>query len=110
MTSAATHGDHDAAESQPAPDLDFRFSGFGYQNWGIDGEPPIMVNPKASLHHKLAWCWGEVNQIDEFALTLCQHENETLQRVGNMLASRTISLTAMLEHLGETTCSTEGRG
>ena len=96
--------------SDPTPPLDYRFAGFGYQNWEIKGNPPIMVNPRASLHSKLAWCWGEVQQLDDLASTLCTHENEALQQVGNLLYSRTISLIAMLDHLGETTRNDAGRG
>lgn len=98
-----------ADKPELAPSLDYRFASFGYQNWEIEGPPPIMVNPAASLHSKLAWCWGEVNQIEDLASTLCTHENEVLANLGNLLINRVTPLVAMLEHLGESTCKTTRR-
>lgn len=107
--SPATPENIGADTAKPTPSLDCRFAGFGFQNWEIKGDPPIMVNPHASLHSKLAWCWGEVHQIDDLASVLCTHESEALQQVGSLLYSRTISLIAMLDHLSETTRNEAGR-
>lgn len=94
-----------------APDtlkpLDSRFAGYGFQNWSMNDEPPILVNPKARLHSKLAWCWGEANQIEELAFTLSTHADHQIRSIGNLLLSRVMPLQAMLDHLAENTTDTD---
>ena len=93
----------DATASDSLTPLDGRFSGFGYQNWDMDGEPPIMVNPKASLHHKLAWLWSEASCLTDLATEICCENNKELRTFANFILSRMMPMEAMLEHLGETT-------
>ncbi len=90
-------------KQQPDNKLDYRFAGFGYQNWCVDGAPPVIVNPAATLHAKLAWCWGEMRMIDDLASLLCTSENVELSQVGNLLVHKAMAITAMLEHLADTT-------
>jgi hypothetical protein len=91
----------------PAPDttpeLDYRFSGFCYQNWSMDGPPPIIVNPAASLHHKLAWLWGEVSLLSDAVHEIDTSDNKQLRRFANFITSRLMPIEAMLDHLGDTT-------
>lgn len=87
----------------PAPELDSRFSGFCYQNWGMDGEPPIIVNPNASLHNKLAWLWGEVSLLADAVNEIDASDNPQLRTFANFITSRLMPVEAMLDHLGETT-------
>lgn len=79
--------------------LDFRFAGYGYQNWCPDEAPPLLVNQAATVHAKLAWCWGEMNQIDDLAQVMCTSANEDLARIGNLLVNKAMGLIAMLEHV-----------
>lgn len=67
-----------------------------------------MVNTKASQHSKLAWCWGELNQLEDLAHTLCTHDDAAITRIGNLLASRVMPLLSMLEHLSEVSCVEKG--
>ncbi|MBP6536524.1 MAG: hypothetical protein KA211_07270, partial [Xylophilus sp.] len=39
-------------------------SGYRYNNWRMDGPPPLIVNPQADHHALLAWCFGEAQQIE----------------------------------------------
>lgn len=94
--------------ADPGEGLDFRFAGYGYQNWRMDGAPPVVANPAATMHAKLAWCWGEMKQIDDLAIVMCTSENKHLASVGNMLVHKAMGLIAMLEHLAEAT-QPEGR-
>ena len=92
------------ASGAPAPSsLDYRFAGYGYQNWCHGVAPPVTVNPAAPLHAKLAWCWGEMHQIDELASVLCTSQHNELASVGNLLANKAIALIAMLEHMAAIT-------
>ena len=84
-------------------ELDHRFAGYGFQNWCPEGAPPVIVNRAATVHAKLAWCWGEVKQIDDLASVLCTNKDEELARIGNLLVHKSMALIAMLEHVAEST-------
>lgn len=86
-----------------SPEPDYRFSGFGYRNWDMDGAPPIIVNPAASLHHKLAWLWGEVSVLRDVVDEVNTCESAQLRAFANFIASRLMPMEAMLDHLGEIT-------
>lgn len=100
MADSATPGTSAAA---PSPELDYRFSGFCYQNWDMDGEPPIVVNPNASLHHKLAWLWGELSILVDAVNEMDTSENKQLRVFSNFITSRLMPMEAMLDHLGDIT-------
>lgn len=94
------------AMTKSTPDrneLDYRVAGYGFQNWCPEGAPPVVVNRAATLHAKLARCWGEVKQIDDLACVMCSSNDEDLARIGNLLVHKSIALIAMLEHVAETT-------
>lgn len=96
-----------ASPRTSAPDAsepDYRIAGYGYQNWSLDGPPPILINTQARTHSKLAWCWGETRQLEDLAHTLCTHEDQALAHIGELLASRVMPLLSMLEHLSEVSC------
>lgn len=93
----------DASASDTLAPQDYRFSGFSYQNWDMAGEPPIIVNPKASLHHKLAWLWGEVSNLNDILAEVDCNDNKELRTFANFVMSRLMPVEAMLNHLGETT-------
>jgi len=84
-------------------ELDYRFAGYGFQNWCAEGVPPVIVNRAATVHAKLAWCWGEVKQIEDLASVLCTNKDEELARIGNLLVYKSMALIAMLEHVADTT-------
>ena len=90
-----------APTATPAPDN--RTSGFCYQNWEMNGAPPIIINPAASLHHKLAWLWGEVSLLSDAAHELCTEDNKQLRWFSNFITSRLMPMEAMLDHLGDIT-------
>lgn len=94
-----------AAAPEISPSTDYRFSGFCYQNWDMSGEPPIIVNPKASIHHKLAWAWGEVATLSDALNELDITDNKELRTFANFVASRLMPIEAMLNHLGAATYS-----
>lgn len=91
----------------PAPDTppepDYRFSGFCYQNWSMNGPPPLIVNPAASLHHKLAWLWGEVSLLSDAVHEISCDDNKQLRIFANFITSRLMPMEAMLDHLGDIT-------
>jgi hypothetical protein len=96
----------DTSYGAPAPERkeqDHRFSGFCYQNWKMDGPPPLIVNPAASLHHKLAWPWGEVSILNDAVWEISTGDNEQLRTFAGFITSRLMPMEAMLHHLGETT-------
>jgi hypothetical protein len=47
-------------------------SGLHYRNWERDtspsDSPPVVLNPKASLHQCIAWCWGEISEAHHLAI------------------------------------------
>lgn len=97
----------DAPDTTPEPD--YRFSGFCYQNWSMDGPPPITVNPKASLHHKLAWLWGEVSLLSDAVQEISTEDNKRLRIFANFITSRLMPMEAMLDHLGDITSKGEAK-
>lgn len=98
---------HSASPGVPTPDTDhhadYRFSGFSYQNWSMDGEPPLIVNKNASLHHKLAWLWGEVSILSDAVHEICCDDDKHLRIFANFITSRLMPMEAMLDHLGDIT-------
>lgn len=90
-----------ASNTSPAPD--YRSSGFSYQNWEMDGAPPIIINPAASLHHKLAWLWGEVSILSDAVHEINCDGDKHLRIFANFITSRLMPMEAMLDHLGEIT-------
>lgn len=91
----------------PAPD--YRFSGFCYQNWSMDGPPPLIVNPAASLHHKLAWLWGEVSLLSDAVHEMNCEDDKSLRTFANFITSRLMPMEAMLDHLGDITSKGEAK-
>lgn len=100
MAHTAPAGDTSPATHRPT---DYRFSGFSYQNWQMDGEPPITVNPKASLHHKLAWLWGEVSMLNDAVSEMNCSDSRELRTFSSFVLSRLLPMEAMLDHLGDIT-------
>ena len=43
-------------------------SGWRYQNWKFDAEPPVIFNEAASTHNCVAWCWGEIQEAHQLAI------------------------------------------
>ena len=91
----------------PAPDTppepDSRCSGSSYQNWSMDGPPPLIVNPEASLHHKLAWLWGEISILSDAVHEINCDGDKQLSVFANFITSRLMPMEAMLDHLGDIT-------
>lgn len=79
-----------------------RISGYHYRNWRSDGKPPIMVNPKASFHNKIAWVWGEISMLKELLLDISCNDEEN-SSLASYVANRLVSVEAMLDHLGDVT-------
>ncbi|MBS0408186.1 MAG: hypothetical protein JSS17_17830 [Proteobacteria bacterium] len=78
-------------------------SGYLYQNWGLDNtNPPVVLNPDASLHACIAWCWGEVAEAHGLAM-VARVNNIEGGAVLDAVLSRLTALERMLEHLGERT-------
>lgn len=95
-----------AAPKHPYLDL----AGYAFQNWDFDALPPVIINPEASLHAKLAWCWGEVCFIKNLGNVACQARGAEMWDVGELLVSASIPLEAMLRHLSEVTRSKASGG
>ena len=76
-------------------------AGLSYQNWRMDTHAPILINTNATIHSKLAWCWGELSVVNDALAVLNTSSNAELRSLGNFLSSRLIPLEAMLNHLGE---------
>jgi hypothetical protein len=79
-------------------------SGGLYQNWGEDGEPPIMVNPNASVHHKIAWAWGQVSLINSMLMDICADGGKERGALAGTIISHLTPVEGMLQHLGDSTC------
>lgn len=80
-------------------------SGWRYENWDSeDGEPPVILNPRASLHKRISWCHGEANEALQL-IYQAQRHSEDIGVLVDAVCSRLMSLERMLSHLGERTSS-----
>lgn len=95
-----------AAPKHPYADL----AGYAFQNWDHETSPPVIINPEASLHAKLAWCWGEVCFIKSLGDVACQHNTDAMHGVGELLVAVSMPLEAMLRHLSEVTLNRQQGG
>lgn len=82
-------------------------SGYCWQSWDMGDEPPLMVNPKASLHTKIAWMWGEITMLHDMLTEMsCNGDRETSSLAGH-IANRLTPVQAMMEHLGDVTSNSK---
>ena len=44
-------------------------SGWLWTNWNAEGAPPVVMNPSASTHALIAWCWGEAVVVKGLSMT-----------------------------------------
>ncbi|AVO35372.1 hypothetical protein [Ottowia oryzae] len=78
-------------------------SGWRHENWTmVGGQPPVVLNPAASVHSCIAWGWGEAQELLDLlhAAYDANSSNAGLIEVG---LSRATVLSKMLEHLAERT-------
>ena len=74
-------------------------SGYRYNNWRMDGPPPLIVNPQADDQALLAWCWGEAHQITMLCRMHLEDTENTAADLADALLPGAIGLAALLEHL-----------
>ena len=82
-----------------ARELATAVSGFRCTNWRHDGPLPLIVNPQADHHALLAWCWGEVQQIELLCRLHAGDEDNTAADLVNAMLSNVMGLAGVLEHL-----------
>jgi hypothetical protein len=80
-----------------------------YTNWHFDEiQPPLVLNPEASQHSLVAWCWGEIEDLQTLFGLLLVVPQSGLQNmeVGDLVSityNRLRPVAAVLEHLGDVT-------
>ena len=76
----------------------------GADNWNMDEAPASIVNPDASLHRCIAWCWSEVDSLSRLAAGVVGVDSVLLSDAVNELLAKKLSVLAvMLECLAERT-------
>ena len=78
-------------------------SGWRHENWTmVGGQPPVVLNPAASVHSCVAWSWGEAQELLDLLHAAYDADvaNAGLVEAG---ISRAMVLTKMLEQLAERT-------
>ena len=80
-----------------------RLDAFHNQNWRVDAQPVAVLNEASTTHERIAYCWGQANQISEIAHMLGTSSDADLRRCGGLLHLLSTPLTAMLDHLADTT-------
>jgi len=78
-----------------------------YTNWtSCPDAPPVVLNPKASLHACLAWCWGEIVEANQLAMQgQAAADGDSWDVLGNAIQSRLMIVEAMLHELCKRTLS-----
>lgn len=85
-------------------------AGHCYRNWGAGNDnPPIILNPKASVHACIAWCWGEAAQAHELVMMARSNDTNNAAVLDSVLA-RLDGLERMLDYVGERTRDADGAG
>jgi hypothetical protein len=82
-------------------------SGYRYNNWRMDGPPPLIVNPQADHHALLAWCFGEAQQIELLCRLHAGDDDNTAADLAAAMLSNVMGLVGVLEHIA---AQTEAKG
>lgn len=84
------------AESDSTENVDV--SGLRWRNWSGEGGPPVIMNPDATTHALISYCWAEASQALSLsvAATMCQDElsalNDAVQsRLDAIVPTRAVS-------------------
>ena len=79
-------------------------------NWLQDAGPVAILNPAATLHERIAYCWGLAMHLESIA-NLSESSNEPASSLHGLLLAHLLPLLAVLEGLGgETRLSEPPRG
>ena len=76
-------------------------------NWHVDTKPVAVLNDAASLHERIAYCWGMVNSFRTMVGLLMDHRDETMSELADVLWRESARLEVMLEQLGGETAKSE---
>lgn len=75
-------------------------SGVRWRAFGADGEPPIIMNPKASPHALVSWCWSEADHALQLSIAgSVSGEDYELVKINEAIQNRLEGITAVLEAL-----------
>ena len=86
------------AESNSTENVDV--SGIRWRLWNADGEPPIIMNPKASTHALISWCWGEADHALQMAVAgSVSGDDYEMAKMNDAIQGRLEAITAVLEAL-----------
>lgn len=80
-------------------------AGHLWNNWSNDrGQPPVVLNRAASVHHCIAWAWGEALQIEDIAYAaVASGDDGVAIAMANILVSKAKALALVLGEVGERT-------
>jgi hypothetical protein len=88
-------------------------SGLRWGNWSAEtngAEPPVVLNPKASVQACIAWCYSAVGDALELSARGMAGEVEKNSTDDDLILERLTCAKAMLEHLGDVTCNMPSLG
>lgn len=75
-------------------------SGVRWRAFGADGEPPIIMNPKASPHALVSWCWAEADHALQLSIAgSVSGEDYELVKINEAIQNLLEGITAVLEAL-----------
>lgn len=72
-------------------------------NWRSDAGPVAILNPAATLHERIAYCWGLAAQLEAIANLSAASKEEPARSLHGLLLVHLESLLAVLENLGTET-------
>lgn len=75
-------------------------SGIRWRAWSGEGGPPIIMNPNASTHALISWCWGEADHALQMSIAGSMScEGYELAKLNDAIQGRLESIAAVLEAL-----------
>lgn len=72
-------------------------------NWRSDAGPVAILNPAATLHESIAYCWGLAAHLEAIANLSAASKEEPMRSLHGLLLVHLEPLLAVLENLGSET-------
>ena len=82
-------------------------SGLRWRNWSGEGGPPVIMNPAASTHALIAYCWAEASQALEVSIAATMYPDEHAA-LNDAIQSRLNAIVPILELLSVRSSAVKG--
>jgi putative lipase involved disintegration of autophagic bodies len=93
-------------------DINTNVSGWHWDMLGASeadkAEPPVVLNNRASLHTRIAWCWGQV--CDAYQLSMIDKEHCDPEVILQSIQSFLTGVPEVLAHLASLTLTPRHEG